>query len=181
TDVGFESRFLNNLIGIDFTYFFESREDILATRSLSVPLSFGAELPAENIGQVDNKGIELVVNHNNRIGDDWSYFLSGNLTLAKNKIIEAAEAVNVPPGKRITGRPNNGYYGYKAIGIFRDQEDFENSPKHSAFLNTSGPGDNNYQDISGPDGVADGIIDDFDITYLGGGPLPEVNYGFSRG
>lgn len=181
TDLGFESRFLNNLIGVDFTYFFESRKDILATRGLSVPLSFGAELPSENIGQVDNKGIELVLNHNNRIGNDWSYFLSGNLTLAKNKIIEAAEAVNVPPGKRITGRSNGGYYGYKAIGIFRDQEDFDNSPKHSSFLNTAGPGDIKYQDISGPDGVADGIVDDFDITYLGGGSLPEVIYGFSGG
>src|SRR5690606_7484850 len=74
-----------------------------------------------------------------------------------------------------------GYYGYKAIGIYRDQEDFDNSPKHSSFLNTAGPGDIKYQDISGPDGVADGIIDDFDITYLGGGSLREVVYGVNEG
>src|SRR5690606_3791923 len=134
-------RFLNSLLGIDFTYFKEKRENILATRSLSVPLSFGANLPSENIGKVDNQGIELMLSHNNTISQDWSYFLSGNLTYAKNKIIEAAEAVNVPAGKRITGRSNGGYYGYKAIGIFKDQDDFDNSPKHSSFLNTAGPGD----------------------------------------
>ena len=181
TDLGFESRFLNNLLGIDFTYFAEKRDDILATRSLSVPLSFGAALPSENIGTVENKGFELSLNHDNRISKNLSYFLRGNFTFARNKIIEAAEAANVPEGKKITGRPNNGYYGYQAIGIFRDQEDFNNSPKPTAFLNSVGLGDIKYQDISGPNGSPDGKIDDFDITYLGNGTLPEIIYGINGG
>lgn len=181
TDIGFETKFLNNLIGLDFTYFNEERKNILATRSLSVPLSFGANLPTENIGKVRNRGVELVLSHNNRLSNNWSYFLSGNLTYAKNKIIEAAEASNVPPGKRITGRPNGGQYGYKAIGIFKDMDDYNNSPKTSAFMSSTGPGDIKYQDISGPNGVPDGIIDDFDVTYLGGGSLPEIMYGISGG
>lgn len=181
TDIGFETKFLNNLIGVDFTYFNEERKNILATRSLSVPLSFGANLPTENIGKVRNRGVELVLSHNNRLSNNWSYFLSGNLTYAKNKIIEAAEASNVPPGKRITGRPNGGQYGYKAIGIFKDMDDYNNSPKTSAFMSSTGPGDIKYQDISGPNGVPDGIIDDFDVTYLGGGSLPEIMYGISGG
>lgn len=181
TDIGFETKFLNNLIGVDFTYFNEERKNILATRSLSVPLSFGANLPTENIGKVRNRGVELVLSHNNRLSNNWSYFLSGNLTYAKNKIIEAAEASNVPPGKKITGRPNGGQYGYKAIGIFKDMDDYNNSPKTSAFMSSTGPGDIKYQDISGPNGVPDGIIDDFDVTYLGGGSLPEIMYGISGG
>ncbi|MBC8988130.1 TonB-dependent receptor [Pedobacter sp. N36a] len=181
TDIGFETKFLNNLIGVDFTYFNEERKNILATRGLSVPLSFGANLPTENIGKVRNRGVELVLSHNNRLSNNWSYFLSGNLTYAKNKILEAAEASNVPPGKKITGRPNGGQYGYKAIGIFKDMEDYNNSPKTSAFMSSTGPGDIKYQDISGPNGVPDGIIDDFDVTYLGGGSLPEIMYGISGG
>jgi TonB-linked SusC/RagA family outer membrane protein len=181
TDVGFETRLFKNLLGIDFTYFKEDRKDILGTRGLSVPLSFGANLPSENIGKVTNQGIELVLSHNNRISNDFSYFVSGNITYARNKIIEAAEAVNVPEGKKITGRPNGGQYGYKAIGIFRDAADFNNSPKTTAFTATSGPGDIKYQDISGPNGTPDGQIDDFDITYLGGGSLPEIIYGISGG
>ncbi|WP_207534102.1 SusC/RagA family TonB-linked outer membrane protein [Desertivirga arenae] len=181
SDIGFESRFAGNLLGIDFTYFAEKRDDILATRSLSVPLSFGAALPSENIGTVKNKGIEVALSHDNRLNKNMSYFLRGNFTFARNKIIEAAEAANVPEGKRITGRPNNGYYGYKAIGIFRDQEDYNNSPKPTAFLNSTGPGDIKYQDISGANGTPDGKIDDYDITYLGVGPLPEIIYGINGG
>jgi TonB-linked SusC/RagA family outer membrane protein len=181
TDAGFEARFLENLFNIDLTFFKEKREDILTTRSLSVPLSFGAALPSENIGIVENKGLELVLGHDRKISENWSYFLRGNLTYAKNKIVEAAEAANVAAGRKITGRANNGYYGYKAIGIFRDQEDYNSSPKPTAFLNSTGPGDIKYQDISGPNGSQDGKIDEFDITYLGGGPLPEIIYGVNGG
>lgn len=48
-------------------------------------------------------------------------------------------------------------------------------------MSSTGPGDIKYQDISGPNGVPDGIIDDFDVTYLGGGSLPEIMYGISGG
>lgn len=181
SDAGIEARFLDNLFGVDFVVFNERRTDILTTRSLSVPLTFGAELPSENIGIVENRGIELTLNHDNRISNNWSYFIRGNVTYAKNKIVEAAEAANVPAGKRITGRSNNGYYGYQAVGIFQDMDDYNNSPKPTAYLNTTGPGDIKYQDISGSDGTPDGKIDDFDITYLGGGSLPEVIYGINGG
>src|SRR5690606_39506066 len=91
-----------NQLDIDFTVFKERREDILATRSLSVPLSFGATLPSENIGIVENKGFELILNHNKQLSADWSYRIGGNLTYARNKIIEGAEAYNVAEGRRIT-------------------------------------------------------------------------------
>ena len=181
TDAGFETRLWKGLAGIDFTWFKERRSDILATRSLSVPLSFGGSLPSENIGIVENEGIELVLSHDNRISRNLSYNIRLNYTYARNKIIEAAEAANVAAGRRITGRPNNGYYGYEAIGIFRDTADYNKSPKPTAFLNSTGPGDIKYADLSGPEGKPDGKIDENDITYLGVGTLPEVIYGVAGG
>ncbi len=181
TDIGVEARMWNGLLGFDVTLFRERRSDILATRSLSVPFTFGGSLPSENLGIVDNKGIEVNLTHDNKITNNLSYYIRANFTLARNKIIEAAEAANVPENRKITGRSNNGYYGYQAIGIFRDQADYNNSPKPSAFLNSTGPGDIKYADVSGPAGKPDGIIDPFDITYLGGGTLPEILYGFTGG
>lgn len=181
TDLGLEARLWNGLLGIDVTYFKERRSDILTTRGLAIPLTFGGALPQENIGIVENKGIELTLTHDNRINRNLSYYVRGNFTMAKNKIIEAAEAANVPAGLKITGRPNNGLYGYQAIGIFRDRRDYENSPKTTAFANSTGPGDIKYADLSGPNGVPDGVIDPFDITYLGNGSLPEVTYALNGG
>lgn len=175
-DAGIEAKFFKNQLGIDVTVFKERRKDILATRSLSVPLSFGASLPSENFGIVDNKGLEVILTHNKQISNNFSYFIGGNFTYAKNKIVEAAEASNIPDHRRITGRPNGGIYGYKAVGIFKDAADYAASPKHSAYLSTTGPGDIKYQDING-----DGIINDDDITYLGNGSLPQVLYGINGG
>ncbi len=181
TDLGLETRLWNGLLGIDFTWFKERRKDILTTKSLSVPFTFGGTLPQENIGIVENKGFELTLSHENKISQDFSYSIRGNLTIAKNTIIEAAEAANIPDGRKITGRSNNGYYGYKAIGIFKDQADYNNSPKLAAFSSSTGPGDIKYEDVSGPGGKPDGIIDANDITYLGGGPLPTTTYGIIGG
>lgn len=180
-DAGIEAKFFKNQLSLDVTVFNERRKDILATKALSVPLSFGAALPSENFGIVDNKGIEIVLNHNKQLSSNLSYFIGGNFTYAKNKIVEAAEASNIPEGKRITGRPNGGIYGYKANGIFRDAADYNASPKPTAFLNSTGPGDIKYEDISGPNGIPDGIIDDNDVTYLGNGTLPQILYGISGG
>lgn len=181
TDLGLEARLWNGLLGIDFTYFKEKRKDILTTKSLSVPFTFGGTLPQENIGIVENKGFELTLSHENKISKDFSYSLRANLTIAKNTILEAAESANVPDGRKITGRSNNGYYGFKAIGIFKDKADYDNSPKLAAFSSSTGPGDIKYEDVSGPGGKPDGIIDVNDITYLGGGPLPTTTYGIIGG
>ena len=181
SDLGLEATLWNGLLGIDFTYFKERREDILATKSLSVPFTFGGTLPSENLGIVENKGIELTLTHDKTISKNLRYYVKGNFTMARNKILEAAEAANVPDSRKITGRSNNGYYGYQAIGIFKDIADYNSSPKTSAFANSTGPGDIKYADLSGPDGKPDGVIDPYDITYLGGGPLPEVSYGLTGG
>lgn len=175
-DAGIEAKFLKNQLSVDITAFKERRKDILATRSLSIPLSFGAALPSENFGIVDNRGVEVVLNFTKQSSTNFSYFIGGNFTYAKNKIMEAAEASNIPEYRRITGRPNGGIYGYKANGIFRDAADYAASPKPSAFLNSTGPGDIKYEDING-----DGAIDDNDITYLGNGSLPQILYGINGG
>lgn len=173
-DAGLEGSFFNKLIGIEVDFFHERREGILATRNLSVPTSFGATLPTENIGIVENKGYELSLSHENKISKNLSYFLKGNITKAKNKIIFADEASNVSDDLKRTGRPIGGYYGLHALGLFTDAGDFQKSPK-TAFT-TLGPGDIKYEDING-----DGKIDDQDRTYLGTNNIPGIIYGISGG
>jgi TonB-linked SusC/RagA family outer membrane protein len=174
TDVGIEASFFNKLIGFEADYFNERREGILATRNLSVPTSFGALLPTENIGIVNNKGFEISLSHEYTINKNISYFLKGNITKAKNEIIFADEATNVSSDLKRTGRPIGGYYGLKSMGLFKDKKDFDSSPK-TAYT-TLGPGDIKYEDIN-----KDGKIDDQDRTYLGKNNIPGLVYGISGG
>lgn len=174
TDIGLEARFLKGMFGLEFDFFKEDRDDILATRFAQIPSSYGGPLPAENIGQVQNKGIELTLTHNKAINKALSYNVRTNLTVTKNKIIYAAEATNVPEAFKVAGHPIGSYYGYKAIGIIKDAATLAAYGKTTAF--PIGLGDIMYEDIS-----KDGKIDNNDRQWLSGGPIPEVVYGIAGG
>lgn len=173
-DVGFEARVLKGMFGIEFDFFKEDRDDILATRFAQIPATYGGPLPAENIGITENKGIELTLTHNKAINKDLSYNVMANLTVSKNKIIYAAEAANVPEKFRVAGHPIGSYYGYKAIGILKDSATLKNYNKVTAF--PIGLGDIMYEDVNN-----DGRIDNADRQFLSGGAIPEVVYGISGG
>lgn len=174
TDIGLEARFLRGLISMELDLFMERRADILAVRSAQIPATYGGPLPAENVGEVENKGVELTLTHRNTINRSLSYWVSGNITYAKNKIVAAPEGANVPDAFRVVGRPVGSYYGYKAIGIIRDSATFKSYGKTTAF--PIGLGDIMYEDVN-----KDNIIDNNDRQWLSGGPIPEIVYGISGG
>lgn len=173
-DIGLEARFMKGMFGLEVDYFKEDRKDILATRFAQIPATYGGPLPAENIGIVENKGIEITLTHFNSFAKDWTYNVRANVTIAKNKIVEAAEATNVPDAFRVKGRAIGSYYGYKAIGIIKDSATFNSYGKTTAF--PIGLGDIMYEDVN-----KDGKIDNADRQYLSGGPIPQVVYGIAGG
>lgn len=82
---------LFDMFNLSLDFFKETRSDILAQRGAEVPWSFGGELPLENIGKVENKGIDANLTFNHHIGK-VRYSIGGNFTYAHNKILEMAEA-----------------------------------------------------------------------------------------
>lgn len=174
TDIGLEARFMQGKLGVEVDYFLEDRNGILATRFAQIPSNYGGPLPAENIGQVKNRGIEVTLTHDNRLSKDLSYNLRGNFTFTTNKILNAAEASNVPEDFRVAGRPIGSYYGYKAIGIIRDSAALKSYNKTTAF--PVGLGDIMYEDVNN-----DGAIDNEDRKFLAYGNIPRVIYGISGG
>lgn len=174
TDIGLEARLLKGLLDVEVDFFFESRTNILAQRSAQVPATYGAPLPAENVGEVENKGIEITLGHTKRISSDLTYNIRANMTFAKNKIIKAPIAANVPALFSPIGRSIGSYYGYKAIGIIKDSATYKAYGKTTAF--PAGLGDIMYEDVN-----KDNIINDADRQYLMTGSLPEVVYGISGG
>ena len=173
-NIAMDATLFNNL---NFTVdlFTERRTNILTQRTAEVPSSFGGTLPLENIGIVNNKGIDLSLNYHNSIGK-VNYSVGGNFTFARNKIVEMAEAEGTSEYMRQTGRPINGYYGYKTDGIFQSQEEIDNYAKQEvagAGYDTQ-IGDIKYVDIDG-----NGVVNSDDMTYLGYGNIPEIIYGIN--
>lgn len=173
-NIALDATLFNNLnFTIDF--FTERRTNILTQRTAEIPSSFGGILPLENIGIVDNKGVDFSLNYHNSIGK-VNYTIGGNFTFARNKIVEMAEAEGTSEYMRKTGRPINGYYGYKTDGIFQSQEEID----HYAKQEVAGAGyETQIGDIKYVDVDGNGVVNSDDMTYLGYGNIPEIIYGIN--
>lgn len=170
-DLGMDVSFKNGLLGFDLTLFQEDRSSILATRNLSIPGTLGfTDLPKENIGKTRNKGFEIVLSHRNRVNNDFSYSISGNLSYAKSKIIYMDETPNTFEYRDRTGRPIGAQLYYKADGIFHTQQELDAYP-HAAGTQV---GDIRIVDLSG-----DGKIDSDDQYRFGYSNIPRTVFGLN--
>lgn len=167
---GFESQFFNGLFSLDFDYFYNKREDILAARNASVPVFTGLKLPNENIARVDNKGFELEAGFHKTFNKDWRLDISGNFNFNRNKVVFKDEPEVVVPWQETTGHPYGTKLMYKAIGIFRDKEHVDSYPHWSGAM----PGDIIFEDVSG-----DGKITSDDRILIDKTDAPEITYGLN--
>jgi hypothetical protein len=99
--------------------------------------------------------------------------------MAPNEVVSLGSGVpTIGANDIITeGEPYRAFYGYQHIGIFQTEEEVNNSPVQFGDLSV-GPGDLKFADISGPEGIPDGIVDANDRTVIGD-PYPEWLYGFN--
>lgn len=172
-NLGVELRLFKGKLEVIADYFDNYRYDILTARG-TVPAFTGISLPPVNVGRVSNKGYELDVTHNNRLGN-VNYFVKGNFSFAKNKVLYRDEPFNsANPLLAQTGRPIGQIYGYTFDGFYYDDADIAKSPE--VVGKTVKPGDIKFKDING-----DGLIDNNDIGPIGYPNLPQVTYGFSTG
>lgn len=168
-NIGLDASLWNGRLGITFDIFKTRRSDILTKRSAVIPGYTGLVLPDENIGIVDNKGVELVLSHANNKGA-LKYDFSGNFSFVRNKVIFSDEQPASEPYQLATGRPIGAGLYYQATGIFKDQADID---KYPHFVNTR-PGDIKYEDVNN-----DGSINSRDQIRINQTNTPEITYGFT--
>ncbi len=181
TDIGLEASFLEGKYGIEVDYYEKRTEDILARRNLSIPQTFGANLPFENIGIVDSWGWEFTARHRNNIGR-LGIKASANLTLANNKIVFVDEPEGANPATSLEGNEIGVFAGYLSDGLYQSQEEIDEGPTQ---FGTLAPGDIRYRDINGRDadgnltGQPDGVVNNDDRVIIGESSTPNMIYGFN--
>ncbi|WP_126973212.1 SusC/RagA family TonB-linked outer membrane protein [Gynurincola endophyticus] len=170
TNIQLDLRFLDDRLSLSATYFAEKRRNILVQPSI-IPESFGViGVPASNLGEVSNQGWEFELGWDDKIGNDFSYFVKANFSYARNKIDYMAEAPFPHPWMNQTGFMIGQPKGLIADGFYNTQEELANRP-----LNTFSPladlGDIRYKDING-----DGRIDVNDQVPIGYPTFPLISY-----
>ena len=171
-DAGIDFGFFNNRLTVVIDGYYKKTRDLLL--KVKVPGSSGFSSGLKNIGEVENKGFELAINAT-PIEGDFTWNTSLNLTYNKNKVLDLGDVSFIYPSQpgqdetgihlgRIiqVGQPLGTFYGYVYDGLFSTTDDIASSAQPTAK-----PGDIRYKDISGPDGVPDGVINDLDRTIIG--------------
>lgn len=174
-NVGLETGFWQGKVSMTIDVFKQRRSKILIARNTLSDV-FGQSIKAQNIGIVDNKGIEIELSHDNKIGA-VHYFVKPNFTYTRNKIIYRDEVPGAYPWMMQTGNPIGTKFGLVAEGIFRDQNEVDNSPRQN--FSAYGPGDLKYQKQTGKE--YDYIQEKFDEKAIGYNRVPEIIYGASMG
>lgn len=127
-----------------------------------------------NGASMENKGIEFSLTYQNSTQFGLKYDVSGNIAMNKNMITNLPDEVKNNYGgngttDNILGRPINSMFGYVADGLFRTQNELNNSAEQPG----KGLGRIRYADLNN-----DGIINDKDRTWIGN-PNPRFTYGLN--
>lgn len=183
TNIGIDFAFLNNRLHGSFDVYNKDTKGILI--SLPAPLEHGTGVvPNQNAGEVNNKGFDLDIYWNDRIGK-VSYNVGLNMGFVNNKVTKFQGDVSSISGvyKTQEGKPINQLYVITVDRIVRDQSDLDyvqslvdKNPDYFATFQRPELGDFLYRDANG-----DGKLDNDDRVEIGYGTLPRLTYGISLG
>lgn len=175
-DIGMDIYFFKDKLRVTADYYHKKTKDMLLT--LQIPMYMGFENPSQNAGLMHTNGWDLDIRWSDRI-KDFSYSVTFNISDSRS-IIDNLSGTEFSSAGKITmqGGEFNEWYGYKSNGLYQTQEQVDNSAKTS---NSVQIGDVWFEDISGPDGVPDGVISpEYDRVLLGGS-LPRYIFGGNIG
>lgn len=194
TNIALEFTTLNDHLSGSVTYFNKKTYHMLIKPTIVE--TFGAQtnlpddpgnitIPNQNIGEMNNHGVEIELNYQNKAGE-LKYSFGANASFLSNKVTKLSGTAedyiagpnygreNVDISRTYEGQPIASFYGFKTNGLYQTQADIDNDPNIKNDPNKANikPGDVRFLDING-----DGIVDEKDRTNLGN-PNPKFVFGF---
>ena len=178
-NAGADFSFLHDKVYGAVDVFYRNVDGILTTRQTSLPSTFGATLPLENLNSQNNRGFELMLGTKGNVGKVF-YDISGNVTWARAKWGHVEEpGYTDPDQKRLYQRSDQWtdvFFGYRSAGLFTSQSEIDQLGYDQDGQNNKSlhPGDIKYLDVN-----KDGKVDFRDQVQIGYGNTPQVIYGFN--
>lgn len=193
-NIGLDARFLSGRLGFTLDWYNKKTKDLLVAVPVDPTTGFSTQM--KNAGTVENKGIELSLSWNDKIGKDFQYNVGWNMAYNHNEVTEVKSNQKYNNGGKDLLAQNTGYmarfeeghpigyfWGYKTEGVMQNEADvqayLDKNCKGNAANSKQGtgikPGDLKFVDVNG-----DGVVNDDDKTELGD-PHPDVTMGITLG
>ncbi len=183
TNFGIDATLLKGKLDINLDIWNRKTTDLLYR--LPLPSTAGTiTAPFVNIGDMENRGVDLGLTYRGTIGKSLNFDLGLVLGTYKNEILrvgESDESFFSGGGSRfagtgitrsIKGSPISTFYGYKVLGIFKDKAEVDAAPDHSA-VGGAKVGRWRFADLNN-----DKKIDGKDFGDIGN-PHPDFTYGLN--
>lgn len=174
-DVGLEMGFLNERLAVELDYYQKETSDLLLNAQLPRQTGFVSKL--QNLGKIENKGFELLLNSINITNDNLQWSTSISLSANRNKVVDlgGVDFINlVTPAQQggtgarlIVGETVPVFTGVNYLGTWKSQEEI-NASGLSGSHDVGGP---RFEDTNG-----DGEITEEDFIVLGS-PQPDFYFG----
>lgn len=178
-DAGIDFGFWNGKLSGTIDYF--RRNTLDALMYVNAPAQVGNRYSmVKNVGNIRNEGVEVSLNHENKVGA-VHYNIGANFSYIHNEVtsVNGGSPLWGDRTKTDVGMGLNSFWGYEYEGVYAtDAEALEHLYSYTAETINVHAGDAKYKDISGPDGVPDGKIDDADKKVIGN-PFPKFTYGLN--
>ena len=177
-NIGVDAGFWDNKLQVSFDAYSATTRNLLL--NVTVPATSGLTSALQNVGKVRNQGLEMLISTYHEFNKDWRLDLSLSMATNRNEVLALgpgqtqilyASGLTDPSFIVKVGEPVGSFYGYKVLGVFKTQEQFDSTP-HLENAN-QGVGDFIYADTNN-----DGKVDESDRVILGNAN-PDFTWGLN--
>jgi hypothetical protein len=162
-NIGFDLGLFANQFRMSFDYFDETRKDIFMTKEQrTIPVTFGADPIAANIGATKTNGFELEFSYRKKWDNGWSINIGENITRARDLITKYEDAELLPAYiKKVDHRIRQMYSQVREGRVLENWDEVYASTSYDSNQGKR-PGSYTILDFN-----TDGLINDLDNIPFG--------------
>ncbi|MEZ4933869.1 MAG: TonB-dependent receptor [Saprospiraceae bacterium] len=179
SNIGIDALLFNGKLDVGVEFWKKTTEDLLFQVPVTVQTGAFASAPSVNVGEMENKGIDLKIVTKGKVSD-LGFEVTLNGGFLSNKIVSLSPGVEDLPNNSAAyrgiipvlnqiGQPLSAFYGYDVQGIFANQAEVDGA----AAQEGAAPGRFRFRDVNG-----DNVIDIDDRVVLGN-PVPDFTGGLT--
>lgn len=178
-DLALEASLFGGRLFTEFNYYYKKTTDLLL--DVTIPRQTGFTSQLQNVGSLQNKGWEFLLNSTNVRNNSFKWGSTLTLSSNRNKVLDLGgkkfidvvvdQIIGAGNLRIIVGETVPVFTGANYLGTWKSQEEIDASGLNKGTQVVGGP---KYENING-----DGIISNEDFVVLGS-PFPDLIFGFEN-